>query len=97
MAIRVSRNFSLAVQYVLDEWLPPILRDSRWVMYLPMKLLFGTHTREMMDFKDGAFRLSEAEFSGVYVRTEVPPVVGPVQLHSKSISACLVQASEHPG
>lgn len=69
MKLRVPRGFSLAVQYLLDEWLPPILRDSAWFMYLPMRLLFGQYTSEMMNFKDRAFELTETEFSGVYVRT----------------------------
>jgi ubiquinone/menaquinone biosynthesis C-methylase UbiE len=67
--MKVSRNFSLAVQYLLDEWLPPVLRDAKWFMYLPMRLVVREHAREFMTFKSQAFRLSEAEFSGVYERT----------------------------
>jgi ubiquinone/menaquinone biosynthesis C-methylase UbiE len=66
--LRVSREFSLAVQYVLDQWLPPVLRDARWFMWLPMRLLFGRHAAEVMDFKKHAFTMSKSQFSGVYER-----------------------------
>jgi hypothetical protein len=28
----ISRNVALVIHFLLDEWLPPILRDSRWFM-----------------------------------------------------------------
>ena len=64
--MQVSRNTSLAIQYGLDQLVPPRLRDSRWFMYLPMKLVFGQYTRDFMEFKDRAFVMSPEEFSGVY-------------------------------
>ena len=96
MKLHVTRNFSLAVQYLLDEWLPPILRDSPWFMFLPMKLLFGAHTREMMTFKDQAFELNEQEFADVYVRTApVNELQGQTDLNAACIAEILGSLTGH--
>lgn len=90
MKLRVSRSFSLAVQYLLDEWVPPVLRDSAWFMYLPMRLVFGPHTRELMTFKDVAFSMTENEFAGVYVQTAaVNELQGETDLNTECVAEIL--------
>ncbi len=68
--MKVSRNFSLKVQYALDEWVPPRLRDSRWLMYAPMKAVLKDSTGDFMSFKDWIFDSSEQRFADLYARTE---------------------------
>lgn len=82
--MKVSREFSITVQYVLDQWVPPILRDSRWFMLPAMKLLFKEKARDFMDFKDQAFEMSEEEFSDVYRRVaDVNELQGETDLNKK--------------
>lgn len=64
--MKVSRKTSLAIQYILDELIPPLLRDAKWFMYLPMKFVFGKHTKEIMEFKENVFAMKDIEFSKVY-------------------------------
>ena len=64
--MKVSRSFSLVIQWILDQLVPPILRDAKWFMYLPMKLVFGKYVADFMNFKEHAFSMSEEEFSDVY-------------------------------
>ncbi len=88
--LRVSREFSLAVQYVLDQWLPPRLRDSRWLMWLPMKLLFRGHATTIMDFKKRAFAMSQEEFAEVYRSTaDVGELQGETDLNPRCTEAIL--------
>lgn len=67
--MKVSRNFSVKVQYVLDQLVPPIMRDSKWFMYLPMKAVLKDATHDFMDFKNWVFARSNTEFGALYERT----------------------------
>src|SRR5688500_8050596 len=67
--MRVSRKFSISVQYVLDQLVPPIIRDSKWFMFLPMKLVLKDGAHDFMDFKNWVFKKSDKEFGELYERT----------------------------
>lgn len=67
--MRVSRNTSVKIQYILDQWIPPRLRDSRLFMYLPMKLVLKDAVHDFMHFKNDVFSMSEEAFSDLYRRT----------------------------
>ena len=64
-----QRRFTNLIRHVLDDWLPPALRDNR--------LLFGAMGRAFhganfdLDFKRKAHDMSEAEFLDAYARLEV--------------------------
>ncbi len=63
----MHRNVTNIIRYVMDELLPPQLRDARWFMYLPMYYAFkGKNVKRMMDFKDYAMQLSDEEFTRIY-------------------------------
>ncbi len=59
----------MRVQYLLDNWLPPRLRDSKLFMWLPMKLVLKDTTREFMTFKKDVFAMTPDEFGQLYART----------------------------
>ncbi len=67
--MKVSRKFSIAVQFVLDELVPPIIRDSKWFMYLPMKLVLKDTVGDFMNFKNWVFQKSDKDFGKLYERT----------------------------
>lgn len=67
--MKVSRNFSVKVLYVLDQWVPPRLRDSKWFMYLPVKFVLKDAANDFMTFKDWVFEKSDKEFGALYDRT----------------------------
>lgn len=67
--MRLSRNSTLVIHYILDQLLPPVFRDSPIVMGFFLKLLFGKQTREVMDFKNKAFDRDEHEITEIYLRT----------------------------
>jgi ubiquinone/menaquinone biosynthesis C-methylase UbiE len=67
--MKVSRNASIAVQYVLDQLVPPIIRDSKWFMYLPMKLVLKHNAHDFMTFKNWVFQSTDKEFGALYERT----------------------------
>ncbi len=67
--MKVPRNFSVFVQYILDEWVPPRIRDSRIVMYLPMRFVLRDAANDFMSFKEWVFSANQKDFSELYNRT----------------------------
>ncbi|MDX1974972.1 MAG: class I SAM-dependent methyltransferase [Rickettsiales bacterium] len=62
----LSRDTSLKIHYFLDHWVPPAIRDCRWIMSIPMRILFRHRYSIYLDFKKNAFGLTDKEFSDVY-------------------------------
>ena len=67
--MRLSRNATLVVQFLLDECLPPILRDSRWFMWLPFRLVFGSKSDVFFRFKREAQGLTKQQIRDLYAET----------------------------
>jgi ubiquinone/menaquinone biosynthesis C-methylase UbiE len=72
--MKLSRPAALRIHFVLDQLLPPVLRDSRWFMSLPFRIAYGKQAGVFMDFKEKASSMTDEEFVRTY-RT-----VGPVQM-----------------
>jgi ubiquinone/menaquinone biosynthesis C-methylase UbiE len=88
--MRVSRRSSLWVQYILDQWVPPAIRDSRWFMAPPMRLVLRGSSREFMSFKNSVFDLSDDEFSDLYRRAgSVALLQGETDLNQPCVDAIL--------
>lgn len=64
--MRISRNRALLIRNVLDNWLPPTLRDSRWIMGPLLRLALGRQWRTFAEFKPRGFALTQEEFAAVY-------------------------------
>jgi ubiquinone/menaquinone biosynthesis C-methylase UbiE len=88
--VRVSRRFSVVVQFILDELVPPIIRDSKWFMYLPMKLVLKDATHDFMSFKDAVFSMNEQEFGDLYKRiAHVATLQGETDLNAACVREIL--------
>lgn len=88
--MKVSRKFAIAVQFILDELVPPIIRDSRWFMYLPMKLVLKDASGDFMEFKNWVFKKSDKEFGKLYERTlHVQELQGETDLNEECTQAIL--------
>ena len=62
----ISRKMALRIRNCLDNWLPPVIRDSRLLMFPLMRFAYGGKFRLFTDFKRHGFAMSTAEFSAVY-------------------------------
>jgi ubiquinone/menaquinone biosynthesis C-methylase UbiE len=89
----ISRRTALAIQFLLDECLPPILRDSRWFVWLPFRLLFGRQAATFMAFKDRAHLLSPEEFRRVYEETAAVHLQRPTDLNAACTAEILRRAT----
>ena len=65
----LSRAITSPINWVLDNLMPPALRDSRVIMGPLFWILFGRRSHEFTTFKAAAPFLSAAEFRDWYSRT----------------------------
>ncbi len=66
--MKLKRDTALKIHYLLDQWVPPFFRDSRWFMAIPMRMAFREHADTYLDFKEKAYQMTEAEFQETYRR-----------------------------
>ena len=88
----MNRSITNAIRYVLDELLPPALRDSRWFMYPFFYIWYKGQTKRIplyMDFKDKAYQMTEDEFTDVYRNLESLAEDRPTDLNNASINHML--------
>jgi ubiquinone/menaquinone biosynthesis C-methylase UbiE len=81
MHMKISRNLALKAHFILDECIPPIIRDQKWFIWLPFKILFKRRAKFFFEFKDKAIHLSEEEFAAVYEETSSVHIQRPTDLN----------------
>lgn len=64
--MRVTRELELKVLFMLNESMPPVVRDAKWFGRLLLRLAFGKEAESFATFRERAFDLSDAEFADVY-------------------------------
>lgn len=68
--MRINRKITNIIRTIFDDWVPPAIRDSRWFMEIPMRIVFGKNYRFYMDFKKNAYKLGEKEFVQAYEKLD---------------------------
>jgi ubiquinone/menaquinone biosynthesis C-methylase UbiE len=62
----ISRDVTNKINWILDNLLPPIMRDSKLVMYPLFKLLFKDKAHLFVEFKEKAPFMSKDEYKKYY-------------------------------
>ena len=92
----LSREATLRIRNFLDNWLPPVLRDSRVLMFPLLRLGLGRKFRVFADFKEVGFGLSATQFSAVYADVaEDSKIQGETDLNDACLEAVLVRSVGH--
>ncbi|MCE9585933.1 class I SAM-dependent methyltransferase [Candidatus Uhrbacteria bacterium] len=71
--MKLSRQTALKIHFVLDQLLPPLLRDARWFMSIPFRILYKDRAHVFLTFKEKAWSMTEEEFAQAY--RDVEPVL----------------------
>jgi len=67
----MHRSVTNAIRFLMDECLPPLVRDSYWFMYPACYLWFkGKDVHKYMHFKSLVYRMSEEEYARAYEEVE---------------------------
>lgn len=91
--MKISRTTTNLIRFFIDECVPPVLRDSRLFMWLPLKLRFGENCGSVFTFKDDLLRMSEAELTRFYEELECSAVERETDLNAgclREIQNCIV-------
>lgn len=82
----MRRELTNKIRFVIDEYVPSVIRDSRWFMY-PFYFIFlkGKIPRNFIDFKSVAYTLSDDEFEEMYTQLDSLGTDRPTDLNSKSM------------
>lgn len=63
----MKREWTNKIRFVLDELIPPIIRDSRWFMWPFFVAAYGKFSvDDLMDFKSRAYSMTEEEYAQFY-------------------------------
>lgn len=64
--MEIPREISNTINYALDNFVPPAIRDSKWFMSPMMRLALGPKYRYYMEFKESLPTLSATEIDSYY-------------------------------
>lgn len=64
--MKVTRNTTNRIRNFLDNFIPPFLRDCKWLFYLPYKFLFGSQSELFFQFREVFIDMTETEIETVY-------------------------------
>lgn len=63
----MQREVTNVIRFILDELIPPIIRDNKYFMYPLFYLAYkGKNVRKYMEFKSLAYDMTEEEFNQAY-------------------------------
>lgn len=83
--MQLSRSVTLIIHFVLDQVLPPFLRDSHFLFQPLFRILFGRDGELLSNFKKNAATMSEAEYRHAYGRIAKHNINRPTDLNDACI------------
>ncbi|TNE89941.1 MAG: class I SAM-dependent methyltransferase [Deltaproteobacteria bacterium] len=84
--MKFSRNTATKLNYLLNDFLPPVVRDSRRLMYPAFRLLCGKNAHIFMDFRERAHAMSDEEYAECYRLTEENNLLDGTDLNEECLS-----------
>ncbi|KXK27086.1 MAG: Demethylmenaquinone methyltransferase [candidate division WS6 bacterium OLB20] len=85
--MKLSRNATLKIHYLLDQFCPPVVRDSGAFIALPFRMLFGSRSRYFKEFKEKNPRYSAEDYREVYRAVDEVLIQRPTDLNTECIEA----------
>ncbi|KKQ53358.1 hypothetical protein A2865_03830 [Candidatus Woesebacteria bacterium RIFCSPHIGHO2_01_FULL_39_17] len=87
--MNLPRDITLKISKVLDNWIPPTIRDSKYFIYLPFKLMFREKVDIFLTFKEKAPYMTEEEYVKLYKEIDPYLIQRETSLNSESIRSIL--------
>lgn len=70
----ISRNFTIVINYILDNLCPPILRDCKLIMRPIIRIAYGKYTEDVLDFKEKYPFMNQDEIDAYYEKIKDAPI-----------------------
>lgn len=84
--MKISRKAALVIHHVLDQWLPPAVRDNHFLWSLLFRVVFRREAALMLNFKERAPVLTGSEIKEVYQRIAPHNIQRPTDLNPESLT-----------
>jgi ubiquinone/menaquinone biosynthesis C-methylase UbiE len=82
----LSREMNLRLNWVLNELVPPCIRDRRWFGWCITRLLYKDKAPIYMAFHSNVATMSDAEFARVYREIQSTALDRPTDLNDASVA-----------
>jgi len=84
--MNISRRTANKIHFFYDQILPPIIRDSKWLMSIPLKLMYKENSTIFTEFKNSALKMDDSKFSETY-RKVLPIITRVTDLNEDCVDA----------
>ncbi len=96
MGLKVKKDTTVIIHYFLDQILPPILRDQKWLMKPFFYLAYGKKEGQIhMDFNEKVAFLKDEELSQFYSQADSD--IRKLDINTKSLNYILKYISINIG
>lgn len=95
--MKMSRETNLLLNKVLNDYLPPVVRDQRWFGWLMTRALYRDKAPIYMNFHERAYTMSDAEFAQVYADIQLPTPIRDTDLNRASVDLILENITGESG
>ncbi len=90
----MKREVTNVIRYLMDEWLPPAIRDSKWFMYPAFYYWYqGEYISEIMEFQKTAYKMTPEEFAQFYAKVKNRAYERPTDMNQASIELIVSKLS----
>lgn len=83
--MKLERNITLIIHFILDELLPPIIRDRRWFMGPIFRISLGKDSHHFLNFKKQIKDGSAGSLKAVYEATRAAHIDRETDLNRASV------------
>lgn len=91
----MKREITNAIRYVMDEWIPSVIRDSKWFMYPAYYYWFkGKYISELMQFQKNVYKMTHDEYAEFYGKLEIRAKERPTDMNQASIELILSELDQ---
>ncbi len=87
--MRIPRGVSSTIGYLLDNIIPPALRDAKWFMTPMMRLVLGPKYKAYMGFKKNLAHMTNAQIDSLYESLADTFIERDTDLNQESVSFIL--------
>ena len=87
--MKLSRNFTNKFNWILDNLIPPFVRDSRLIMSPLFRFLFRKKAKLFLDFKEKAWQFDAQQMTNYYKELADVHIQRETDLNTKSVDYIL--------
>ena len=83
--MKISREANIAINWILNQLVPPIMRDSKIIFYPLFRFMFGEKANLFWDFHKNVYKITDKEFAELNVNVQSVIIDRPTDLNQACI------------